>query len=425
VDTGTLADSIGEGTASSRGCVASALLASDGSLRSLVPEGVAFPATVLTAVQRVTTADPEASFLALPVGNYRVEVLRLESGQYLVNLVLPPEPVSRVPVAPPARVEVQVEPVVTADWHEGALPAEEPEALAGAEEPEALPAEEPEALPAEEPEASPEPAEGLAVTEPPVPAEEAVAAPAEVVAEPEHPEDLAPPPAAEEPEVPLSSLMEASRAAAAEEPVAETVQALRSQLSSPAPRPEAVPRERAAAPPPPLRTTGLPPTRTLPHKGGGTYPSRGLLQAILITFIVIALAALWPLSPLPQLVAPGQATPVSSPSATASALPSPTGSPVVPSPSASPVASPLALTFTRALTQGVSGPDVAALQERLRQLGYFTYPQDTGYFGDATYGAVFTFQQVRLLPTTGVADSRTVEELNDCDQSCANPLSAR
>jgi peptidoglycan hydrolase-like protein with peptidoglycan-binding domain len=68
---------------------------------------------------------------------------------------------------------------------------------------------------------------------------------------------------------------------------------------------------------------------------------------------------------------------------------------------------------------------VAALQERLRQLGYFTYPQDTGYFGVATYGAVFTFQHVRLLPTTGAADARTVEELNDCDQSCANPLSAR
>lgn len=80
------------------------------------------------------------------------------------------------------------------------------------------------------------------------------------------------------------------------------------------------------------------------------------------------------------------------------------------------------LTFTGALSHGESGPDVVALQQRLRQLGYFTYPQDTGYFGDATYGAVYTFQQVRLLPATGVADARTVEELNDCDQACANPL---
>jgi peptidoglycan hydrolase-like protein with peptidoglycan-binding domain len=79
---------------------------------------------------------------------------------------------------------------------------------------------------------------------------------------------------------------------------------------------------------------------------------------------------------------------------------------------------PVRLAFTGDLVYGSSGPAVQALQVRLRQLRYFLYPEDTGYFGDATYGAVYTFQRDRHLPTTGVADQATVNALNACDQSC-------
>jgi peptidoglycan hydrolase-like protein with peptidoglycan-binding domain len=80
---------------------------------------------------------------------------------------------------------------------------------------------------------------------------------------------------------------------------------------------------------------------------------------------------------------------------------------------------PVRLAFTGDLAYGSSGPGVQALQARLRQLRYFLYPEDTGYFGDATYGAVYTFQRDRHLPTTGVADQATVSALNACDQSCS------
>jgi hypothetical protein len=112
--------------------------------------------------------------------------------------------------------------------------------------------------------------------------------------------------------------------------------------------------------------------------------------------------------------------PTPEPSAPASAQPSP--SLPVTLPSSAPVVNqgaPVRLALTRDLAYGSSGPDVQTLQARLRQLRYFLYPEDTGYFGDATYGAVYTFQRDRHLPTTGVADQATVSALNACDQSCS------
>jgi len=84
-----------------------------------------------------------------------------------------------------------------------------------------------------------------------------------------------------------------------------------------------------------------------------------------------------------------------------------------------PAASPIILRAGGPLARGTSGDAVRMLQSRLRQLGYFTYPQDTGYFGDATYGAVFTFQAAHGLPASGVADAATIDALNACDLSCA------
>lgn len=113
--------------------------------------------------------------------------------------------------------------------------------------------------------------------------------------------------------------------------------------------------------------------------------------------------------------------PTSEPSAPASGQPSPSPPTTLPSsaPSVNPVA-PVRLTFAGDLAYGSSGPGVQALQARLRQLRYFLYPEDTGYFGDATFGAVYTFQRDRHLPTTGVGDQATVNALNACDQSCSH-----
>ena len=60
-------------------------------------------------------------------------------------------------------------------------------------------------------------------------------------------------------------------------------------------------------------------------------------------------------------------------------------------------------TFTRDLNFGLSGPDVSALQQFLKQQGYYTYPEITGYFGAITKAAVAAFQQAHgIAPLGGV-----------------------
>jgi peptidoglycan hydrolase-like protein with peptidoglycan-binding domain len=59
------------------------------------------------------------------------------------------------------------------------------------------------------------------------------------------------------------------------------------------------------------------------------------------------------------------------------------------------------------LRYGDLGADVAALQRRLQELGYFnTHP--TGSFREITLNAVRYFQRVNRLPVTGVADRETL-----------------
>lgn len=50
-------------------------------------------------------------------------------------------------------------------------------------------------------------------------------------------------------------------------------------------------------------------------------------------------------------------------------------------------------TFTRDLTVGDRGDDVVKLQLALKELGFFTYPTATGYFGGITRKAVIEFQE--------------------------------
>jgi peptidoglycan hydrolase-like protein with peptidoglycan-binding domain len=55
------------------------------------------------------------------------------------------------------------------------------------------------------------------------------------------------------------------------------------------------------------------------------------------------------------------------------------------------------------LTHGDSGDAVKALQHDLRRLGYFSYPSDTGFYGDATEAAVKAYQQATGQEPDGVA----------------------
>lgn len=50
-------------------------------------------------------------------------------------------------------------------------------------------------------------------------------------------------------------------------------------------------------------------------------------------------------------------------------------------------------TFTRDLRVGNRGKDVVMLQKALKELGFFTYPKCTGYFGGITKKAVIEFQE--------------------------------
>ncbi|MGG2971689.1 peptidoglycan-binding protein [Geobacillus stearothermophilus] len=71
-------------------------------------------------------------------------------------------------------------------------------------------------------------------------------------------------------------------------------------------------------------------------------------------------------------------------------------------------------TFTpsvRTLAVGSRGDEVKVLQQRLKQLGYFKYPEITGYFGTVTEAAVQQFQRANGLPANGTADAATLERL--------------
>lgn len=64
------------------------------------------------------------------------------------------------------------------------------------------------------------------------------------------------------------------------------------------------------------------------------------------------------------------------------------------------------------LGTGSSGDEVAQLQGKLRTLGYFNYPRDTGYFGEGTANAVAAFQQDQGLTPTGFADGDTLDAVD-------------
>jgi len=75
--------------------------------------------------------------------------------------------------------------------------------------------------------------------------------------------------------------------------------------------------------------------------------------------------------------------------------------------------------LSRILNIKSSGEDVAQLQQRLRELGYFTYPTNTGYFGEITQFSITQFQADHGLQVTGVVDRLTINALNSCGKDCS------
>ncbi|MDB5265327.1 MAG: hypothetical protein JWM39_40 [Parcubacteria group bacterium] len=65
------------------------------------------------------------------------------------------------------------------------------------------------------------------------------------------------------------------------------------------------------------------------------------------------------------------------------------------------------LVLTRILDTGSTGTDVSALQQFLKNAGFYTYPTITGYFGAVTKNAVAAFQAAHGLPSVGTVGPLT------------------
>ena len=64
------------------------------------------------------------------------------------------------------------------------------------------------------------------------------------------------------------------------------------------------------------------------------------------------------------------------------------------------------------LNPGARGNAVKDLQAHLKELGYFTYPSNTGYYGAVTAKAVSAYQKAKGLPINGKLNTATCEKLN-------------
>jgi hypothetical protein len=68
--------------------------------------------------------------------------------------------------------------------------------------------------------------------------------------------------------------------------------------------------------------------------------------------------------------------------------------------------------FTKQLSLGSKGEEVTKLQTLLKELGHYTYPSITGYYGSLTKEAVIKFQTANKLSTPGVVGPQTRAKLN-------------
>ncbi len=76
--------------------------------------------------------------------------------------------------------------------------------------------------------------------------------------------------------------------------------------------------------------------------------------------------------------------------------------------------------FTKDLSLGAQNSEAKELQKALKELGYFTYPTATGYFGSITQTAVANYQKAKGLTQTGKLDLATRNSLNSLTKEIAS-----
>jgi hypothetical protein len=92
--------------------------------------------------------------------------------------------------------------------------------------------------------------------------------------------------------------------------------------------------------------------------------------------------------------------------------PLPIAVPGLPTEPVSPVVVPKTV-FRSSLGLGSKGQEVVALQQKLRELGFFKFPTNTGYYGSVTKAAVIAFQKkYNLKPYPGIVGPLTRAALN-------------
>lgn len=86
----------------------------------------------------------------------------------------------------------------------------------------------------------------------------------------------------------------------------------------------------------------------------------------------------------------------------------------------------LAVTLSsRSLRLGDSGTDVRSLQRYLSRNGLYTAPID-GVYGESTADAVATYQRIRDLPATGIANEETLADMDfEFVSAAAQPIPVR
>ena len=134
---------------------------------------------------------------------------------------------------------------------------------------------------------------------------------------------------------------------------------------------------------------------------------------------VVTAAAVLATAADPSATTAAAATAATTPAAPATTAPPTTAPPVTEPPTTTTtaqngplleVAGPLAALLAPLSTQA-SGPEVAALQQRLLDLGFWV-PDTDGSYGWVTQQAVMAFQKYNGLEPTGTADQTTVDLLN-------------
>lgn len=105
------------------------------------------------------------------------------------------------------------------------------------------------------------------------------------------------------------------------------------------------------------------------------------------------------------------------PAAPPASKPTPT-----PSKPATPPASKPQPSISRDLKFGTTGPEVKQLQTRLKNLGFFSYPMITDYFGTVTEDSVEAFQKVHGLPVTGIVTKTVLDKMTEVENKKPDPV---